>query len=51
MAADLSHLLNVDTKKHKYEKTVEEQYQGSLLTPQVSRDLKDIGTDVYGTEG
>ena len=81
MAADLSHLLSVDTKKHKYEKTVKDicnlstakvarevtgnenaqlgymgffktqQYQGSLLAPQVSMDLKDIGTDVYGTEG
>ena len=77
MAADLSHLLSVDVKKHKYEKTVNlaaakvarevtwngnalhgymgffntNYYQGSLLAPQVSRDLKDIGTDVYGTEG
>ena len=41
MAADLSHLISVDAKKHKYEETVKD----------VSSDLKDIGTDVYGTEG
>ena len=36
MAADLSHLLSVDSKKHKYEKTVNDGLVRDIRTPPIT---------------